>query len=186
MGNRGGRIHRADRTLGMRRWASKAWICCRLAFKARHRVVWGNSYTELFFLDEPTALAAGHRPCFECRRADANAFAAAWGRAQHLSEPPQAPEMDDVLHAERLMGRTQRTHKRPLAKLPDGTFIASADKPDVAYAVRGDRLLHWSYNGYGDARPHAGHGDVTVLTPPHIVDVLAAGYRPAWHDSAKV
>ena len=73
MGNRGGRIHRDDRA----RWKSKAWITCRLSFKSRHRTVMGNSYTELFFLDEATALAAGHRPCFECRRADALAFQAA-------------------------------------------------------------------------------------------------------------
>jgi len=68
MGNRGGRFHTADRTLTSRRWASRQWICCRLQFKQRHRKVWGDSYTELFFLDEVTALAAGHRPCFECRR----------------------------------------------------------------------------------------------------------------------
>ena len=79
-GNRGGRFHRDDRTLGARRWVSRRWICCRLDFKGRHRNVWGAGYTELFFLDEPTALAAGHRPCFECRRADAQAFAAAFAR----------------------------------------------------------------------------------------------------------
>jgi len=77
-GNRGGRFHRDDRTLGARRWVSRRWICCVLEFKGRHRKVWGAGYTELFFLDEPTAFAAGHRPCFECRRADALAFAAAF------------------------------------------------------------------------------------------------------------
>jgi len=71
LGNRGGRLHDDDRALGRRRWASRQWICCRLEFKDRHRKVWGKSYTELFFLDEVTALAAGHRPCFECRRNDA-------------------------------------------------------------------------------------------------------------------
>jgi len=81
MGNRGGRIHKDDRVLGPRRWASRQWICCVLAFRGRHRRVWGDGYTELFFLDEPTALAAGHRPCFECRRQDAIAFAACWRRA---------------------------------------------------------------------------------------------------------
>src|SRR5436853_7042816 len=74
MGNRGGRFHRDDRTLSSRRWVSRQWICCRLQFNNRHRDVWKTGYTELFFLDEPTALAAGHRPCFECRRADALAF----------------------------------------------------------------------------------------------------------------
>jgi hypothetical protein len=78
LGNRGGRFHRDDRTLGVRRWVSRSWICCCLEFKGRHRNVWGAGYTELFFLDEPTALAAGHRPCFECRRKDAQAFAVAF------------------------------------------------------------------------------------------------------------
>src|SRR5947208_596093 len=83
-GNRGGRFHRDDRTLGRRRFVSRQWICCVLAFKNRHRAVWGRGYTELFFLDEVTALAAGHRPCFECRRAAATAFAAAWARGRTL------------------------------------------------------------------------------------------------------
>ena len=75
LGNRGGRFHRDDRTLGRRRWASRQWICCVLRFKGRRHPVWRDRYTALFFLDEPTALAAGHRPCFECRRADEKAFA---------------------------------------------------------------------------------------------------------------
>src|SRR3982750_3662131 len=91
-GNRGGRFHRDDRTLGKRRWASRQWICCVLAFKGRHRAVWGRGYTELFFLDEVTALAAGHRPCFECRRTAARTFAACWQRAANLKAPPHAPE----------------------------------------------------------------------------------------------
>src|SRR5258708_38438131 len=99
-GNRGGRFHRDSRTLGARRWGSRRWICCRLDFKGRHRNVWGVGYTELFFLDEPTARAAGDRPCFECRRAEAPAFSAAvaqWPplRAGEidlaLAAPPPAP-----------------------------------------------------------------------------------------------
>jgi hypothetical protein len=81
MGNRGGRFHTETRTLTARRWAARQWICCELAFKGRHREVWGRFYTELFFLDEPTALAAGHRPCFECRRQDAEGFAEHWRTA---------------------------------------------------------------------------------------------------------
>ena len=80
MGNRGGRFHRADQTLGARRWASRQWICCVLQFKGRRHPVWSERYTALFFLDEVTALAAGHRPCFECRRADANSFAEKWAQ----------------------------------------------------------------------------------------------------------
>src|SRR5215469_18421701 len=101
-GNRGGRFHRDDRTLSRRRWTSRAWICCRLEFKGRHREVWGKGYTELFFLDEPTALSAGHRPCFECRRADAVAFAAAWARGHGLKAAPRAGEMAAVLQPQRL------------------------------------------------------------------------------------
>src|SRR5476649_2859048 len=118
MGNRGGRIHTASRKLRKRRWASRQWICCVLDFKGRQRDVWGRFYTELFFLDEVTALAAGHRPCFECRRADAVAFAAAWARAFGLQIPPRAPEMDKVLNAERLEGMRKRVHRLKIDTLP--------------------------------------------------------------------
>jgi hypothetical protein len=117
-GNRGGRFHRDGQTLGARRWVSRRWICCRLDFKGRHRDVWGRGYTELFFLDEPTALAAGHRPCFECRRADARAFAAAFARGHAMS----ADEIDRVLHAQRLDGRAKRGHRRALDGLPAAAF----------------------------------------------------------------
>jgi hypothetical protein len=82
MGNRGGRFHTDAKTLTARRWASRQWICCVLDFRGRRRDVWGRSYTELFFLDEPTAFAAGHRPCFECRRKDAETFAEKWREAR--------------------------------------------------------------------------------------------------------
>jgi hypothetical protein len=181
MGNRGGRIHTNDRALGRRRWASRQWICCRLEFKDRHREVWGDGYTELFFLDEPTALAAGHRPCFECRRGDAQAFAACWQRAFGLAAAPRAAKMDDVLHAQRLDGRRKRLHRRTIDDLPDGAFVLyRAD----ACALRGGKLLRWTPAGYEqDGRaPHA--VEVDVLTPPAIVAVLIAGYRPQWHPSA--
>src|ERR1700734_2885840 len=108
LGNRGGRFHTDAKALTSRRWASRQWICCVRDFKGRHRDVWGRFYTELFFLDEPTALAAGHRPCFECRRKDAEAFAEHWRAAQRLRRRPYAFEMDEVLHRERLRGRTKR------------------------------------------------------------------------------
>src|SRR5688572_8436312 len=120
MGNRGGRIHTNEQTLTSRRWASRQWICCVLDFKGRQRDVWGRYYTELFFLDEPTALAAGHRPCFECRRKDAIAFAECWQRAANLEASPLAPEMDKVLHAQRLGGYPKHRHFRPIDALPDG------------------------------------------------------------------
>src|SRR5262245_56326548 len=144
-GNRGGRFHRDDRTLGTSRWAGHAWICCRLAFKGRHREVWGTGYTELFFLDEVTALAAGHRPCFECRRNDAVAFAQAWARtrsmawttasapADHVNRRMRAPDMDRVLQRERLDGRAKRRHLLAFDDLPDAAFVMLAD--GCAWAV---------------------------------------------------
>ena len=103
MGNRGGCFHREDKTLKPRRWSSRQWICCVLSFKARRRRVFSPGlYTELFFLDEATALAAGHRPCFECRRADAVRFAATWAEAHALEASPRASDIDAVLHAERI------------------------------------------------------------------------------------
>jgi hypothetical protein len=191
-GNRGGRFHRDDRTLGARRWVSRSWICCRLAFKGRHRDVWGAGYTELFFLDEPTALAAGHRPCFECRRSDARAFAAAYARGVLASEArvPRAPDIDRVLHAERLMGRAKslgrakRQHRSAIDGLPDGAFLTLPDEPGQAFAVRGSSLLRWTPGGY--AARHARPGGIVadVLTPPGILGALASGYRPCWHPSA--
>src|SRR5215468_11098996 len=134
-GNRGGRFHRDDRTVGIRRWVSRAWICCRLEFKGRHRNVWGRGYTELFFLDEPTALAAGHRPCYECRRTDARAFAAAFGAA--VGRTLRAPEIDRRLDAERRDHRVKSRHPRAIDDLPDGAFVVLPGDPATAFAVRG-------------------------------------------------
>ena len=127
-----------------------------LSFKGRHHPVWRDRYTALFFLDEPTAFAAGHRPCFECRRADATAFAQKWAQAKG-GDVPRAPAMDLVLQSERLDGRAKRTHERAFADLPDGAFVALND---AAYAVRGAHLLRWSHAGYtGEDRAPARHRD---------------------------
>ena len=182
LGNRGGRFHRDDRTLGKRRWASRQWICCVLQFKGRHRSVWGAGYTELFFLDEVTALAAGHRPCFECRRADAKKFAERWAEANN-GDVPCAPDMDLVLQSERLDGRAKRTHAMPIDDLPDGTFLTLNDTPQLAYAVRDSHLLRWSENGYAEKKSRPEGIAVDVLTPPSIVGALSAGYQPRWHPS---
>ena len=178
-GNRGGRFHRDDRTLGQRRWASRQWICCVLAFKGRRHPVWRDRYTALFFLDEVTALAAGHRPCFECRRRDAKAFAEKWAKAKG-TDFPYVDEMDRVLQAERLDGRGKRAHEMDFDALPGGACV-SIDAS--AFAVRGSQLLRWAESGYTGtiARPR---GLATVLTPPSIVAVLSAGYAPQWHPSA--
>ena len=181
MGNRGGRIHTDDRKLTRRRWASRQWICCVLDFKGRQRDVWGRYYTELFFLDEVTALSAGHRPCFECRRKDAEDFAERWRNAFRMGERPRAPDMDKVLQAERLDGRAKRMHQRKIDDLPDGAMIAMEQG---AYAVCGDELLHWSPKGYDTCRRRPRGIVVDVLTPPAIVAVLKAGYIPHWHPSA--
>lgn len=181
-GNRGGRIHDSTtKTLLPRRWASKQWICCVLSFKGRRRKVMGESYTELFFLDEVTAFAAGHRPCFECRRQDALRFAAAWADAFGLATPPRAPEMDRVLHEERLENRQKRVHRLEINGLPDGAVLRL---DGAIHAVKGGKLLPWSFDGYGAPMPLASSGLAEVLTPPAILGVLKNGYHPQWHESA--
>jgi hypothetical protein len=181
MGNRGGRIHTEDRELTRRRWVSPQWICCKLDFNGRHRSVWGDGYTELFFLDEVTALAAGHRPCFECRRKDAELFAELWARTRGLPVRAMAPDMDKVLQAERLDGHAKRRHRRKIDRLPNGSVMAL--EGEGAFALRDGALLHWTPAGY-DARRPLPRDSVDVLTPPAILSVLAADYRPQWHPSA--
>ncbi|HEX3340148.1 MAG TPA: hypothetical protein VHT68_13375 [Pseudolabrys sp.] len=177
-GNRGGKFHRDDKTLGSRRWVSRQWICCVLEFKGRQRDVWGHYYTELFFLDEVTAFAAGHRPCFECRRQDAERFAVLFsGKKQRAS----ADAMDRVLHAERLNGKAKRTHRRSLDQLPDGAMVAL---DGGVFAVRNKHLLPWTPSGYSASKPRPRNLEVDVLTPPSILSVLGRGYAPLWHPSA--
>ena len=151
-----------------------------LDFKNRQRKVWGRYYTELFFLDEVTALAAGHRPCFECRRKDAQAFAGCWQTTHRLLQQPRADEMDLVLHAERLNGRAKHVHRRKLDSLPDGAMIALEER---AFAICGSSLVRWAPQGYDARRRRPRDISVDVLTPPAILSVLAAGYRPQWHPS---
>lgn len=182
MGNRGGCLHDGARRLGSRRWVSKAWIICLLDFRGRHRTVMTpGRYTELFFLDEATALAAGHRPCFECRHADARAFAVAWARGNGLGGVPKAGEMDEVLHAERLgPTRAKRTAMVDAASLPDGTMILHGDMPHLV--ARG-AMRPWSFSGYGAPVPLPG-GSAEAITPVSTSGALAAGYRPGVHSSA--
>ena len=177
-GNRGGRLHDAHRKLTARRWTSKQWICCKLEFNERHRTVWGDSYTELFFLDEVTAFAAGHRPCFECRRKDAERFATLFGNGARA----RVAEMDTLLHAERLDGKAKRLHRLKIAELPDGAMIARAGE---AYALRGDQILRWTPQGYTERLPRPRSAPADVLTPPSTLAVLTRGYVPLWHPSAE-
>lgn len=190
MGNRGGRFHSKDRTLGKRRFVSRRWICCVCDFKGRQRTVWGDSYTELFFLDEVTALAAGHRPCFECRRADANDFASRFPADD--TQPPGADMMDAILHRQRLPALQGVHQHAAIGSLPVGAMFAVGGKP---YAVGQRGVLEWTFDGYlatdkrsdWQAGSHANlhpEMEADVLTPACIVTVLRNGYQPRWHKSA--
>jgi hypothetical protein len=132
--------------------------------------VWGRGYTELFFLDEITALAAGHRPCFECRRAEAEAFRACFGGGR-LS----APQMDAILHEERLDAAGKRVWQSSFDLLPDGAMVAWEGG---AHAICGDMLSPWSFEGYGPPRRRPGGEIAWVLTPRSIVGAIRAGYQP--------
>jgi hypothetical protein len=180
-GNRGIIHDPATRTLLNRRWSSKAWLTCVCEFRGRRRDVMGTrSWTELFFLDEATAFAAGHRPCFYCRRDDANAFRAAWEKGNGVAHA-SAPDIDEVLHRERLDGRAKRLHTlpMPLEKLPDGAMVRAGED---SYLILKARPLLWSFDGYRKTRD--GIKDAALLTPPSTLRVLRAGYRPVMHPSA--
>jgi hypothetical protein len=179
MGNRGGCFHTPEKRLKRRHWAGTRWLVCVLEFRGRHRTVMSPGlYTELFFLDEATALAAGHRPCRECRHADHERFKAAWGGG------PTVTELDEVLHRERVSAAGGKVaFDAPLGELPDGVFVTRRGEPDAALLVSGGLLWRWSPGGYADAGPR-GRGTVTVLTPRSTVRAIAAGYTPQRHPSA--
>lgn len=183
MGNRGV-LHGNDRILTRRRWTTRAWLTCRLDFHGRHReVMTPRRYTELFFLDEATALAAGHRPCFECRRADFLRFRAAW-IAAHGGDGRTAA-IDAALHAARVGPHGARpTFRADVRDLSDGTMVLVPDAPDAAYLVLRGALRPWSFDGYGP--PVAARDRVAVLTPAPAVAAIAAGYVPQVHVSAVI
>ncbi|MCP5085143.1 MAG: hypothetical protein GY948_25955 [Alphaproteobacteria bacterium] len=181
-GNRGGRIHGPGQRLTKRRWASRAWICCVLEFKNRQRQIMSpNSYTELFFLDEVTALAAGHRPCFECRRRDALSFLNAYAEASGLDCRPSAPEFDRVAHDHRLNEKAKRVIELPADGLPDGTMVAWQQ---AVWAVYGQNLLRWSFGGYTECQRRPSEKAHQVITPYPMVEALRLGYNPVFHLSA--
>ena len=186
MGNRG-RIHTEQRKLKTRHWDRKAWITCLLQFKGRHRQMMSPStYTELFFLDEATAFAAGHRPCGECRRSDAKRFKNLWlevnGRLLQ-GKTGTMSNMDEVLHSERIArdGTVRRWEAR-LSELPDGAMVL-VDDPRAAFLLQESSLYLWSPAGYVERKTVPSGRSVTVLTPPSVTRVLAAGYRPVVHPS---
>ena len=195
MGNRG-RLHDGTGRLTGRNHTTHAWLICLPAFKGRRRSLMApNRYTELFFLDEPTALAAGHRPCWECRRADHLAFKAAWLSGNGL--PPGAPKqgpvsiaaIDNVLHTERMIRRTDPdAFPMDVDTLPDGVMLLAGwgdRETDLAPGlIWGDCLWRWTPQGYDRPRPRPPGARLPVLTPPSVVATLAAGWRPVAHPSA--
>ena len=167
LGNRG-IIHRGHEIV--RGWACKHWITCALEFKGWVAPKWApNRWTALFFYDEAVALAAGHRPCALCRRADYRRFLTA-------ASMQGAEALDTRLHAERLDGRRKRKHAMPWRELPAGAFVEVDGSPCV---VLDDRIQPWSREqGYGEGRPRPVRGDAVLLTPPTTIAAIRAGYVP--------
>ena len=174
-GNRGC-LHDAEGRV-RRRFAGRRWIACRLRFRGWHRapLLQPGRFTELFFLDEATALAAGHRPCALCRRADYDALRAIW-RELHPG-PCGADAIDARLHDERLdpVTRSQLRHPDAFAALPDGAFVAFGGEP---WLVRGAELRLWTPGGYTRRKPRPARGRADVLTPPSLVELLRRGWDP--------
>jgi hypothetical protein len=179
-GNRGIIHDPATKTL-TRRWASKAWLTCVCEFRGRRRqVMGGRSWTELFFLDEATAFSAGHRPCFFCRRDDANRLRAAWDAGNGTTHV-LARDIDAVLHRERLADGRKRLHPLPTRweELPDGTMVQEGAQ---SYLIVQGRALQWSPAGYCEVQRTI--NDASLLTPPSTLRAFIAGYKPVLHPSA--
>jgi hypothetical protein len=182
-----GNMHDARKRI-RRPYGVKRWIACQLEFRGWHRspMMQPGRFTELFFLDEATAFAAGHRPCRLCRYADYEAFVDAWTEI-HPHAATNADGIDDVLHRERwdAAERRQRHHEAPLHGLPDGAFVLGED--EVPWLVLGSQLRRWTPDGYAERRPRASKGMVTVITPPSSVRFLSferTSLVPFLHPSA--
>jgi len=160
-----------------RRYDGKRWIACRLTFRGWHRapLMQPGRFTELFFLDEATAFAAGHRPCALCRRDDYDRFAAIWGGIH--PGPARADAIDARLHLERIDRdtRAQRHHVAWFDDLPDGAFVMHDDSPRL---VRGDELLGWTPSGYRDRVARPSHARTILITPPSSAEILRQGWEP--------
>ena len=174
MGNRG--VLHADDGSHRREWQVRRWIACRLEFKGRHREIRRpRRWTELFFLDEATALAAGHRPCAECRREDYRRWQAAWP-----GDDAHADAMDLVMHADRLDGRAKRTYEARLGELPDGVLVERSGRP---WLLAAGAAHPWTPAGYGAPERVRAADTVTVLTPAVTVETIRRGYAPSVHPS---
>jgi hypothetical protein len=175
-GNRGC-LHDAEGRI-RRPFAVRRWIACRLRFKDWHRgpLLQPGRFTELFFLDEATAFAAGHRPCALCRHDDYRAFADAWSTLH--ADDAGADAIDARLHDERWDAgeRARRLHTVPVASLPEGTFVLRDGEP---WILTEDRLARWTPAGYGERIARPARGDVDVVTPPSIVAILRTPRTPA-------
>jgi hypothetical protein len=185
MGNRG-QLHGAGKTI-LRPFKLKAWLICLLVFKERNRQVMSpNQYTELFFLDEATAFAAGHRPCFECRRKEYELFKYCWlkGNPEYgFSIKTSIQKIDEILHQERMdrQGKKQVFDMR-LRDLPEGTFILLNGEP---FLVAGEQIHHWTPFGYEKALELPASRQVTVLTPKSTINAFRNGYKPEMHHSLR-
>ena len=180
-GNRGIIHDPVTKTLLKKRWSSPAWITCVCEFRDwRRKVMGGRSWTELFFLDEATAFAAGHRPCFFCRRDDANRFRTAWEKGNGVTDV-RAREMDAVLHRERLERGMKRLHPLPVSvsELPDGAMVQQGEE---SFMILQGKALQWSMAGYRET--DGAIENALLLTPLSTLRALGAGYRPVLHPSA--
>lgn len=183
MGNRG-ILHDDTKTI-VAPWRHRAWVTCRLEFRGRHRQVFASHhYSELFFLDEATAFAAGHRPCAECRRERYDEFKALWCEANGLGEPRAVPvaQLDRRLHAERARrGGGKVTHEVLFGEVPPGAFVEHAG---AAWLLWDGRLRRWSPSGYSGQGIELAPGErVTLLTPPSIAELFRRGLTPQVHPS---
>lgn len=178
MGNRG--IIHNERQEICRTFKLKAWLICLLEFEGRHREVMApDRYTELFFLDEASAFAAGHRPCFECRRADYNRFKSLWLKANPeygFDEKTSIRKIDDILHHERIKSdRSKNTFEEKAESLPDGTFIVWNNEPCL---ISQGMLYPWTPFGYQKGIPYTSDQQMVVLTPKSVVRTFHEGYSP--------
>lgn len=183
MGNRGGSFHTEDRTLKPTHWKTRQWITCVLDFKGRQRVPMSEgTYTELFFLDEATALAAGHRPCYECRYPAAKSFREALVASGVFRYRPKASDISDAVAGEIqsiLKGKSERQHVAPV-ELPDGAMFTTGS---AAYLKWHDQAFRWRFEGY--ETPIALPDTALRLTPHITCAALAHGYRPQVHASVQ-
>ena len=185
MGNRG-ILHDNDGQI-VAPWRLKRWITCALSFRGRQRAVFApHRYSELFFLDEATSFAAGHRPCAECRRERYSEFRAAWIEANSDAADRKvgADDIDRVLHAERaIRGGGKKTWQARARKLPPGTFVEFEGQPHLIWS---GKLFPWTFAGYEDPVSASVLAEkVTVLTPQSIVRVFESGFTPQVHGSAQ-